>query len=311
MTITFLRRKGLGGGSIKGMVGHLTGIEPETVSVLTYVNDKANVLRNDKVDGPNFQAIKDKTEWLVRWGCTTGFGFKNSHTINVSEAIKEVSNKMGFRKKVSDNAPELAPRTVYSLIEASQDDINYPLVLRPMHHSQGKNLWLVHDHEDLVELVNTNKCLQGGWYASEYINKVAEYRVYVVSGRVATVAKKTPDDPKAVAWNVAQGGRFDVVRWGDWDFNVLDVALRSFELTSLDFGGVDIMVDGDGRAYLIEINSAPSLPIMVAGQVSYRQQCMAKCFEYISENGKDKIKAIGGGWRGYVHPAVYDKAVLE
>jgi len=145
-----------------------------------------------------------------------------------------------------------------------------------------------------------------GWYASELIDKVAEYRVYVVSGRVATVAEKTPDNPDAVAWNVAQGGRFDVVRWGSWPMEVVRVALEAFKYSGLDFGGVDVMVDRDGRAYVIEINSAPSLPLLSSGQVSYRQTCMAKTFAYIMQNGKEHFASPENydHWSQVIHPAI-------
>ena len=53
-----------------------------------------------------------------------------------------------------------------------------------------------------------------------------------------------------------------MVRWDDWPLAVCQKALDAFELSSLDFGGVDIMVEeGTHAAYFIEINSAPSLPL--------------------------------------------------
>lgn len=146
--------------------------------------------------------------------------------------------------------------------------------------------------------------LSGGWYASKLVDKVAEYRVYVMKGRVVTVAKKTPADPSAVAWNVAQGGRFDVVRWGEWPMAAVEVAVKAFNLSDLDFGGVDVMVDRDGKAYCIEINSAPSLPLLSDGSVSYRQQCMAKAFLYTYDN-REGMECDGfNNWREVIHPAV-------
>jgi glutathione synthase/RimK-type ligase-like ATP-grasp enzyme len=143
-------------------------------------------------------------------------------------------------------------------------------------------------------------------YISELINKVAEYRVAFVSGRVCWVANKTPGDPSSVAWNVAQGGRFDNVRWGEWPLRVVRVAREAFMLSGLDFGGVDVMTDADGQAYVLEINSAPS-------QTSpYRQECMAKCFDYIVTNGKGDlpITTERGGFRKFIHPALTNEAIM-
>ena len=129
---------------------------------------------------------------------------------------------------------------------------------------------------------------------------MSEYRVFVVQGRVACVAQKTPANPDAVAWNVAKGGRFDNVRWNDWPLKAVRVAVEGFKLSSLDFGGVDVMVDAEGDATILEINSAPSLTS------PYRQECMAKAFDYILENGKDRIHLIEerGGYLKFIHPAL-------
>ena len=76
--------------------------------------------------------------------------------------------------------------------------------------------------------------------------------------------------------------------------------------TVLDFGAVDVMVDADGRPYVLEINSAPS-------QTSpYRQECMAKAFDYIVRNGKEPIPVIAerGGYKRFIHPALTPDAQM-
>ena len=182
-----------------------------------------------------------------------------------------------------------------------------PMVLRPRHHAQGRNLFVVNGMQELLNVVESKpRVFSQGWYASELIDKVAEYRVYVVSGKVVTVAEKTPHDRTQVAWNVAQGGRFDVVNWGAWPMNVCEVALKAFDLIpDLDFSGVDVMTDASGRAYVIELNSAPSLPLLSDGSVSYRQKCMAKAFNWIATNGKELDEPTDyNSWRSVIHPCV-------
>lgn len=180
-------------------------------------------------------------------------------------------------------------------------------VLRPTTHSQGRNLFVINSQQELLETLCQHPLVfANGWYLSEFIDKVSEYRVYVVNGRVATVARKTPDNPQAVAWNVAQGGRFDVVPQGDWPLASCEVALKASKLIpDLDFGGYDVMEDRDGRAYVIEINSAPSLPLLSDGTVSYRGKCMAKTFKWMLEYGKERMEVDRyRGWQDMIHPAI-------
>lgn len=248
----------------------------------------------------------------IRWGCTSNVPSKK--VLNTAEAIHEVNDKVGFRKVLDD--AELCPPTFFSLAEVREElevdaDGDFgaaeigdgSVIVRPAKHAQGRHVHHCHDYFDVVKAVA--KCGHGA-YISEYIKKVAEYRVAVVQGRAVWVVKKTPADPDAIAWNVAKGGRFDNVRWKDWPLKVVKTAIEGFNLSKLDFGGVDVMVDAEGNCYILEINSAPSLTS------PYRQECMAKAFDYIIEKGKERIPLIDkkGGYTKFIHPALEPKAKL-
>lgn len=173
-----------------------------------------------------------------------------------------------------------------------------PVVIRPERHAQGRNLLCTTEPRQLLEF----EVQHGLCYVSEYIDKKAEYRVLVCQNRVVWVAQKTPGNPDDVAWNVALGGRFDNVRWGEWPLAVVKAALAAAKVSKTDFCGVDVMVDAEGKPYVLEVNSAPS-------QTSpYRQQCLAKAFDYIILNGKkhfDDVEDNGRKtWKSYIHPAV-------
>ena len=101
---------------------------------------------------------------------------------------------------------------------------------------------------------------------------------------------------------MARAGRFDNVRWGEWPTKVVDAALKAAKVGKLDFGGVDVMVDAEGKPYVLEVNSAPS-------QTSeYRQRCVAKCFDYIVTKGKEHFADVEytprRTWKSYIHPAL-------
>jgi glutathione synthase/RimK-type ligase-like ATP-grasp enzyme len=256
------------------------------------------VVRNDK------PFPQQNVEMVFRWGTTSNVSTNN--VVNTARAIHEVADKRTFRMKLDE--AELCPATWESVEDfLNQGDGNppvYPVILRRAKHHQGR--WL-HVCDNLGELqAAARRYGEGNYYISEYVEKAAEYRVFVVQGRVACVAQKTPANPEAVAWNVAKGGRFDNVRWDNWPLKAVRKSVEAFNLSGLDFGGVDVMVDANGEAYIIEINSAPSLTS------PYRQEAMAKCFDYIVRNGKEQIPLTQerGGYRKFIHPAVCDRAIV-
>lgn len=247
----------------------------------------------------NDQRIPPGHNTLIRWGCTSQSDIRN--VINTSEAIHQVNDKLGFRRILND--AELCPETWFNVADAEAVVLGgSTVVVRPERHAQGRRLHVCRTVEELRAA-----CARyPRYYISKLINKVAEYRVFVVQGRAVAVAKKTPGNPQDVAWNVARGGRFDNVGWDDWPLKAVKTSIAAFNLSQLDFGGVDVMVDRDGECYVLEINSAPSLTS------PYRQEKMAAALDWMLVHGKDRIPLIEarGGWKKFVHPAISELAII-
>lgn len=284
MTVAMLRRRKLGRTSCK--------------EITAFSNKIDMVVRND-------QPMPADVDLVIRWGTTSNVPARN--VINTAEAIHRVGDKAGFRNVLMEHHANgntlLCPWTFGAEHMDDEDAPGWPVVVRPRVHAQGKHVYLCNNYEELGAAIR--RCGEG-WYASTYIPKVAEYRVTFVQGRVCWIAKKTPGNPQDVAWNVARGGRFDNVRWDEWPLKAVRISREAFMLSGLDFGAVDVMVDAEGNAYVLEINSAPS-------QTSpYRQECMAKCFDYLIEHGKQTIGITEnlGGWKKFIHPALSDEAIL-
>jgi hypothetical protein len=290
VTLVFIRPKGLV--SCKG-IANLSG-------------GTMSVVRGDKVDRVNWSNVN----FLFRWGYTgsTPHGF-NGVTINKREAILRSNSKSMFAAELGEAG--LGPTCWHNPYNVDR----FPVVVRPPTHSQGRNLWVAHTPEEL------SRVWCPGYYIRPLINKVAEYRVFVFNGKVITVARKIPDDPTQVAWNVSQGGKFENVRWGVWPLSVCNVAIKAVTLSGLDYSGVDVMTDEEGNAYVIELNSAPSLPLLPDGSVSYRQKLHVKAVRHdtldgpYEDNGGDRGNLPptddprqGGvtptSYRDYIHPGV-------
>ena len=279
--LVILRRRKLGMSSAKGIAElSQTGIR---------------WVRNDMEVTPQPQ----EDEVCIRWGCTSNVASKN--VINTAKSIHQVCDKTGFRQQLKHM--ELAPMTWFSDEDVPHNVlVNSGVIVRPYKHAQGRQLYFCQDLKSLREA--WDKC-RGG-YISQFVEKDREFRVYVVQGRAVAVAEKIPEDKKAVAWNHALGSTFENVRWNDWPLQAVRKSIEAFNVSDLDFGGVDVMIDGDGTAFIIEINSAPSLTS------EYRQQCMAKAFDHIAEHGKARIPLIKekGGYLKFIHPAIEPKAKM-
>ena len=273
-----LRRRGLGSGSSKA-------IKELSQHYIT-------IVRKDKL--PEF----NEDDVVLRWGCTSiALTPQLTITLNKRVAISIANKKSLFRKILQEHVPEIVPKTWFDYLDPN---ITYPCVLRPATHAQGKHLILCKDFNDLRIFTQYNTKYTN-YYISEYIPKVAEYRVCFIQGLVAWVASKIPKDPQAIAWNVAQGSKFENMHWKAWPITVIEAAYKAYKLSGLYLGGVDVMVDKDGRSYVLEINSAPS------HTSPYRKQCTTKCIDYGITNKNFENLSPNENFKKYgkwLHPAL-------
>lgn len=282
MALRFVRRRRLGRGSTNGILAAL----PEAVHasvVCSWIPEQVVTILPDDV--------------VVRWGCTANLPAHHK-TLNTAAAIHWCADKRAGRLAMQE-AGVPVPETV--AVGDGNQMVPYPLtqdrwVGRPVRHAQGRNL-VVGSTAECVRQV----ALWGGGYISRLIQKVAEYRFFVAFNRVVWCARKTPGNPDQVAWNVAQGGRFDNVRWEEWPIGAAKACLAAARVSGADFCGVDVMVDADGAPYVLEVNSAPS-------QTSpYRQRCVANALAYHVSRGDFTHLPDPANIRTYksiIHPAI-------
>ena len=289
MRVIFLRRRKLGLTSCREIGSHMAEILKVPVVIMR--SDKMFPLQEDDV--------------LIRWGCTSSLlpsVWHRSFGINSSEAIHWCNDKRASRLALQESGVSVPRTWLAEDFGVRQGGMSY--VLRPPTHSQGRHLY----HGSASYICNKIRERRGlgleEGYVSEYITKVAEYRVKVVAGRAVWVVRKTPANPEDIAWNVARGGRFDNVRWGAWPIAVVHEALRAAYESGTDFCGVDVMVDTEGKPYVLEVNSAPS------HTSPYRQQATGMALAsliryqhtYSLPNSSSPLT-----WRSVIHPVFFDQ----
>lgn len=283
MTAVIFRRRALGYSSCR-----------------TICNASDTGIVHARVDQPNRWPADTST--VFRWGCTANIPVDCDEVVNTAEAIHLVNDKAGFRELLNEH--RLCPDTWDSAEQAINALADYPLLVRPGHHAQGRYLYVCADD---AELYHAARDCGPHHYVSEIIDKVAEYRIFVVQGRVLWVSRKVPRNPDEIVWNHHSGNcTFENVRWGDWPLQGVRKAVEAFNLSGLDFGGVDVIQDAEGTCYVLEINSASTQ------ESEYRNSLIAKAFDNIVIEGKEHIPVVAepGGWRKWGHPALSPEIII-
>jgi glutathione synthase/RimK-type ligase-like ATP-grasp enzyme len=232
--------------------------------------------------------------YMFRWGSTASVG-GDVKVVNKIKAISKTADKAGFRKIIADAG--LAPKTWLDY-RAFKEEVKFPVLVRPAEHQRSQGMYVCNDPWEVMEAIQQ---VGNEYYISEFIQKTKEFRVFVSSGRVAWVIEKTPKDKNAASWGCVEDGDFEYIGWGDWPIGLVDNALKSFALSDLDFGAIDIIMDANGF-YTLEINTAPAV-------TPYYSKTIGKTFKWIVENGRDHfpLREIKD-WKDAIHPAVSNQA---
>lgn len=126
------------------------------------------------------------------------------------------------------------------------------LVIKPLFGSQGKGVRLIEQRAQFA--LPQDMFVDGVYYLQEKIDcgtNQHDYRVFVVRGEPIAVMKRQGD-----SWlhNVARGARCTACD----ELDVADIGVLAAKAIGIDYAGVDVMRDRDGKLWVIEVNSIPA-----------------------------------------------------
>lgn len=127
-----------------------------------------------------------------------------------------------------------------------------PLVCKPLFGSQGKGLCLVSGVDTLPCVEN----VRGVWYLQRFVGTLdvhaGDCRVLVVGGRAIAAMRRT-----AQGWikNVAQGALCQAALP---EGEIRQLAEHAVGCLNMNYAGIDLIRDSDGKWWVIEVNSVPA-----------------------------------------------------
>jgi len=126
------------------------------------------------------------------------------------------------------------------------------LISKPLFGSQGEGIRRLEKTTDLLWLAGSH----GVYYLQRFVHCIgsgfSDHRVFVVNGRIVAAMRR-----RGKYWlsNVAQGASCEVI---EPDSEMARLAVKAAEALVMDYAGVDIMIDKEGRYAVIEVNSIPA-----------------------------------------------------
>ena len=212
--------------------------------------------RRIRHENSRFRGNQDKV--VINWGSSKlPEQVSRCKILNRPEVVENASNKLKFFKTVG-GACRIPPFTT-SKAEAMAFCSNGKIIVE-RHKLTGNS-------GEGIRLVEANKPeeIQDAPLYVVYVPKKQEYRVHVANNTVVDLQRKArrrdvPDDQ--IDWRIRNHDNGFIFQRNDLEVPV-DVrvqALKSCKALGLDFGAVDVIYnESKGRAYVLEVNTAPGL----------------------------------------------------
>ena len=179
---------------------------------------------------------------------------------NCAEAIEICDDKMLTHIALADNGIPM-PDSIYAPLcyhaDAKTDmfflqkveKLGYPLVAKRCFGSLGSGVYLIKSFSELEEFEDNNRLV--AHFYQKFIGKGGEdIRVIVIGGKFICAMKRV--NKGDFRSNVELGGHGEKF---DPDSELMELCEKTAKILKLDFCGIDVLTDNEGRRYVCEVNS--------------------------------------------------------
>lgn len=216
-------------------------------------------------------ALRNRPDFLVRWGNAIPVPIAPGREINSTSGISRASNKLAAFN-IFKEANVRVPWFTRSQAEAqARYDAGEIIFGRTTHGSKGRGITV---YDGIGARLGVHELY------TEFIPTRREYRLHVVGDQVVRIQRKylekrAENDTEYIK-NYANGYVFKQPRT-ELKPDRKALAVAAIKALGLDFGAVDMVIDAEGTAIVLEVNTAPACsPLTGRAYVSALLQLIAE-----------------------------------
>ena len=184
----------------------------------------------------------------INYGCEKS---KLPKSLNTSNCLNYNSEDVGDKVKCFEIFDSLNIPHPALIIDPANYDA--PFLGRKNKSSQGNGITKFKPKSE-----NWNK--YGCDFFVEYIEVVKEFRVHIFRGQIICEFNKDFSHCKQFIHSKQFGSKLVFGKLDSpYRYDIIDASIKALHGCGLDYGAVDIIADENGKWYILEVNSAPSM----------------------------------------------------
>jgi D-alanine-D-alanine ligase-like ATP-grasp enzyme len=135
--------------------------------------------------------------------------------------------------------------------------LGLPLVAKQLSSQKGRGVLLLEKPEDFTRL--EKEFPKEEFLFQKYIPSDEEYRALVLEEEMGAFERKIRTVKGEFRSNVALGAREEFIDIAKTPVEIKEIAVKACKILNIQIGGVDILVEKEGRPWLLEVNRGPGL----------------------------------------------------
>ena len=239
----------------------------------------------------NYDAIITRLGGSLAYGTTVLTHFQenlNVYCPQTEEGLMTASNKMKTTQKLSYNGLRV-PKTVFAKkpthVEFLVEKVgNLPAVAKTIRGSQGVGVMILRDAEQTNTSLEAFYNLNVDLVLQSFVESGAKDIRAIVCGDNVAVAMER-QGKKDFRANISQGGSGRKIELSKEDE---EICVKASKAVGLEFSGVDILKDLDGKTFVCEVNGNPGEKIIKITGVNYFKDLV----KHIEGNYKNPNKRV-------------------
>jgi len=178
--------------------------------------------------------------------------------------IGPAGNKfISFLRLYFSSLPVITPtyfcpkETIMQKYQKICEDIGLPLVFKHLHLQRGSGVFLIKEVSQIPQILE--KFPGGDFMFQKLIDNAHEYRVLILNGKIGAYEEKIKTDKNEFRGNVHLGAMEKFFDIASIPPDIKEISIKAAKVLGIEVAGVDVVVDGNGKAWLVEVNRGPGL----------------------------------------------------
>lgn len=229
-------------------------------SVRELVKDIPNIRLVEKTSGKWIEDFSiSSQDKILLIGRKSLYPIKNEkHLISSSKGYNMIGNKIETRFFLTRKGISV-PRTYFNI-----DNLKYPCIARPARHSVNRYFHILRNDADKKAFLKNKLYSIRKWYYSDLIDVDKEFRVMIMDNEIFLVYNRMLGKDIEDTLDIRNQARRtnSLVRYecqSEVSKENLNLCLEAMKTMDVGYGAVDLIVDKNGRGYIVEVNSTPFL----------------------------------------------------